>query len=106
FLVGRWCGVDVKVFSIGFGREIWGFNDKRGTRWRLALIPLGGYVKFAGDADGASTPDNAAVRQMTPEERERSFPAKSVAARAAIVAAGPIANFLLAIAIFAATVFF
>lgn len=106
FLVGRWCGVDVKVFSIGFGREIWGFNDKRGTRWRLALIPLGGYVKFAGDADGASTPDHDQVRQMTPEERARSFPAKPVAARAAIVAAGPIANFLLAIAIFAATVFF
>jgi regulator of sigma E protease len=105
FLVGRWCGVDIKVFSIGFGREIYGFDDKHGTRWRLALIPLGGYVKFAGDADGASTPDHAEVQRMTPEERERSFPAQSVAERAAIVAAGPIANFLLAIFIFAATVF-
>lgn len=105
FLVGRWCGVDVKVFSIGFGREIYGFYDKRGTRWRLALIPLGGYVKFAGDADGASTPDLSEVARMAPEERARSFPAKPVAARAAIVAAGPIANFLLAIFIFAATVF-
>jgi regulator of sigma E protease len=105
FLVGRWCGVDVKVFSIGFGREIYGFDDKHGTRWRIALIPLGGYVKFAGDADGASTPDHGEVQRMTPEERERSFPAQSVAERAAIVAAGPIANFLLAIFIFAATVF-
>jgi len=106
FLVGRWCGVDVKVFSIGFGREIYGFYDKRGTRWRLALIPLGGYVKFAGDADGASTPDHGEVQRMTPEERARSFPAQSVGERAAIVAAGPIANFLLAILIFAGTVFF
>lgn len=105
FLVGRWCGVDVKVFSIGFGREIYGFNDKHGTRWRIALIPLGGYVKFSGDADASSAPDNAEVAQMTPQERARSFPAQSVGERAAIVAAGPIANFLLAIFIFAATVF-
>jgi regulator of sigma E protease len=105
FLVGRWCGVDVKVFSIGFGREIYGFNDKHGTRWRIALIPLGGYVKFSGDADASSTPDNAEVAQMTPQERARSFPAQSIGERAAIVAAGPIANFLLAIFIFAATVF-
>ncbi|MDR6870197.1 regulator of sigma E protease [Bosea sp. BE125] len=105
FLVGRWCGVDVKVFSIGFGREIYGFNDKHGTRWRIALIPLGGYVKFSGDADASSAPDNAEVAQMTPQERARSFPAQSIGERAAIVAAGPIANFLLAIVIFATTVF-
>ncbi|AOO82454.1 RIP metalloprotease RseP [Bosea vaviloviae] len=105
FLVGRWCGVDVKVFSIGFGREIYGFNDKHGTRWRIALIPLGGYVKFSGDADASSAPDNAEVAQMTPQERVRSFPAQSIGERAAIVAAGPIANFLLAIFIFTATVF-
>lgn len=105
FLVGRWCGVDVKVFSIGFGREIYGFNDKHGTRWRIALIPLGGYVKFSGDADASSAPDNAEVALMTPQERERSFPAQSIGERTAIVAAGPIANFLLAIFIFAATVF-
>jgi regulator of sigma E protease len=95
----------VKVFSIGFGREIYGFNDKHGTRWRIALIPLGGYVKFSGDADASSAPDNAEVAQMTPQERARSFPAQSIGERAAIVAAGPIANFLLAIFIFAATVF-
>jgi regulator of sigma E protease len=105
FLVGRWCGVDVKTFSIGFGRELFGFNDKHGTRWRFALIPLGGYVKFSGDADASSAPDGEAVASMTREERERSFPAQSVGERAAIVAAGPIANFLLAIAIFAATAY-
>lgn len=106
FLVGRWCGVDVKTFSIGFGREIFGFNDKHGTRWRFALIPLGGYVKFSGDADAASTPDDASVERMTPQERARTFPAQSIGERAAIVAAGPIANFLLAILIFAGTAFF
>lgn len=105
FLVGRWCGVEVKVFSVGFGREIYGFDDRHGTRWRIALIPLGGYVKFSGDADAASTPGFDAVAAMSPEERARSFPAQSIGERAAIVAAGPIANFLLAILIFAGTVF-
>ncbi len=106
FLVARWCGVDVKVFSIGFGRELFGFNDRRGTRWRFALIPLGGYVKFSGDADAASAgTDSAELRTMTPEERARSFPAQSIGERAAIVAAGPVANFLLAILIFGATVY-
>lgn len=106
FLVGRWCGVDVQTFSIGFGRELFGFNDRHGTRWRFALIPLGGYVKFSGDADAASSPDDTAVRRMSPEERSRSLPAQSIGERAAIVAAGPIANFLLAILIFAGTAFF
>ena len=106
FLVGRWCGVDVKTFSIGFGRELFGFNDRHGTRWRFALIPLGGYVKFSGDADASSAPDDAAVSQMSAQERARSFPAQSLGERAAIVAAGPIANFLLAILIFAGSAFF
>jgi regulator of sigma E protease len=101
FLVGRWCGVEVKTFSIGFGPEIVGFNDKHGTRWRFALIPLGGYVKFFGDSSAASTPDHEAAAAMTAAERERSFFYKPVWQRAAIVAAGPIANFILAIAIFA-----
>ncbi|SIQ49408.1 RIP metalloprotease RseP [Bosea sp. TND4EK4] len=105
FIVGRWCGVDVKTFSIGFGRELFGFNDRHGTRWRFALIPLGGYVKFSGDADVSSAPDQEAVGRMTAQERERSFPAQSIGERAAIVAAGPIANFILAIAIFAASAF-
>jgi regulator of sigma E protease len=106
FLVGRWCGVDVKVFSIGFGRELFGFNDRHGTRWRFAAIPLGGYVKFSGDADAASAgTDSAELQGMTALQRERSFPAQSIGERAAIVAAGPIANFLLAFLIFGATVY-
>ncbi len=106
FLVARWCGVDVKVFSIGFGRELFGFNDRHGTRWRFALIPLGGYVKFSGDADAASAgADSAELGTMTQRQRERSFPAQSIGERAAIVAAGPIANFLLAILIFGASVY-
>src|SRR5262245_30011440 len=101
FLVARWCGVKVLVFSIGFGPEIAGFNDRYGTRWKISAIPLGGYVKFLGDENAASVPDAAAVAAMTEAERRDSFFFKPVASRAAIVAAGPIANFLLAIAIFA-----
>lgn len=106
FLVGRWCGVDVRTFSIGFGRELFGFNDRHGTRWRFAVIPLGGYVKFSGDADATSTGvDSSEIQQMTAEQRARTFPAQSIGERAAIVAAGPIANFILAILIFAGTVY-
>ncbi len=104
FLVARWCGIKVLTFSIGFGPELFGFNDRRGTRWKVSAIPLGGYVKFFGDDNAASTPDMAAVSQMTSSEREQSFFHKTVGQRTAVVAAGPIANFLLAIAIFA-TVF-
>jgi regulator of sigma E protease len=101
FLVARWCGIRVLVFSIGFGPELLGFNDRHGTRWKLAVIPLGGYVKFLGDDNAASVPDQAAMAQMSEADRLESFPAKSVGARAAVVAAGPIANFLMAIVIFA-----
>jgi len=101
FLVGRWCGVGVHVFSIGFGPELFGFNDRHGTRWRFAAIPLGGYVKFAGDVNGASVPDNDQLARMSASDRAISFHHKPVWKRAAIVAAGPIANFILAIAIFA-----
>lgn len=100
FLVARWCNVTVKVFSIGFGREIVGFNDKHGTRWRLSWIPLGGYVKFLGDEDAASTPDRDQIDNMSAKELEGSFHNKTVGQRAAVVAAGPIANFILAILIF------
>lgn len=100
FLVARWCGVTVKAFSIGFGKEIFGFYDKHGTRWRFAWIPLGGYVKFLDDENSASVPSKDALDRMTPEERAGAFQNKPLASRAAIVAAGPIANFLLAIAIF------
>ena len=105
FLVGRWCGVGVNAFSIGFGPEIVGFTDKHGTRWKLSAVPLGGYVKFAGDSNGASVPDPETLSQMSAAERAVSFHHKSVWRRAAIVAAGPIANFLLAIAIFAGIVY-
>ena len=100
FWVGRRCGVGVKAFSIGFGPELFGWNDRHGTRWKLSAIPLGGYVKFVGDANSASAPDTASLAHMPAGERALSFPHKSVAKRAAIVAAGPVANFLLAIAIF------
>ena len=103
FLVARWCGVTVKTFSIGFGKEIFGFFDRYGTRWRLAWIPLGGYVKFMDDENGASVPSREALQRMTPAEREGAFQTKPLASRAAIVAAGPIANFILAILIFAVT---
>jgi regulator of sigma E protease len=102
FLVGRWCGVGVTAFSIGFGPELIGWNDRHGTRWKISAIPLGGYVKFAGDVNGASIPDAETLARMTPAERAVSFHHQSVAKRAAIVAAGPIANFLLAILVFAA----
>jgi regulator of sigma E protease len=101
FLVARWCGIRVLVFSIGFGPELLGFNDRHGTRWKLAAVPLGGYVKFLGDDNAASVPDQAAIAQMSEADRLESFPAKSIGARAAVVAAGPIANFLMAIVIFA-----
>jgi regulator of sigma E protease len=102
FLVGRWAGVRVLTFSLGFGPELFGFNDRHGTRWKISAIPLGGYVKFFGDETEASTPSAETLAHMTPEERAVSFHHKKVGPRAAIVAAGPIANFLLAIVIFAA----
>lgn len=101
FLVARWCGVRVLVFSIGFGPELFGFNDRRGTRWKISAVPLGGYVKFLGDENAASVPDQAAVARMSEAERRESFVDQKVGPRSAIVAAGPMANFLLAIVIFA-----
>lgn len=100
FIVGRWCGVQVDAFSIGFGPELWARVDRHGTRWRVAAIPLGGYVKFHGDANGASIPDPEAVEAMPAAERAVTFAAQPVWKRAAIVFAGPFANFLLAIVIF------
>jgi regulator of sigma E protease len=100
FLVARWAGVKVLTFSLGFGPELAGFNDRHGTRWKISAIPLGGYVKFFGDESEASTPSSEALARMTEQERADSFHHKKVGARAAIVLAGPIANFLLAIVIF------
>jgi regulator of sigma E protease len=106
YIVGRWCGVEVTTFSIGFGPELVGWTDRRGTRWRIAAVPLGGYVKFLGDANAASLPDPEATAHMSAAEKARAFPEKTIGQRAAIVAAGPIANFLLAMLIFAGTAFF
>ena len=101
FLMARWCGIKVLVFSIGFGPEIAGFYDRYGTRWKISAIPLGGYVKFFGDENAASVPDQAASATMTEAEKKDSFQFQPVGSRALVVAAGPVANFLLAIAIFA-----
>ena len=100
YLVGRWCGIGAKVFSVGFGPELLGFTDRDGTRWRLSAIPLGGYVRFVGDMNAASA-GAADDGDLTEAERCRAFHTKSVWRRAATVLAGPAANFLLAIVIFA-----
>jgi regulator of sigma E protease len=100
FLAGRACGVTIKSFSVGFGPEMIGFNDRYGTRWRFSLLPLGGYVKFKGDLNAASVPDTAAGAAMSEDDKKDSFPHKPLSNRAFIVAAGPIANFILAIFIF------
>jgi regulator of sigma E protease len=102
FLVARWCGVTVKAFSIGFGPEIYGFYDKHGTRWRFAWIPLGGYVKFIDDDNASSQGSSVATKGLTASERAGAFHSKPVSSRAAVVAAGPIANFLLATVLYAA----
>ncbi|MBZ8132301.1 RIP metalloprotease RseP [Afifella sp. IM 167] len=102
FLVARWCGIRVATFSIGFGRELFGFFDRRGTRWRVSLIPLGGYVKFVGDENGASIPDAEMLEETPPEERFGLFHFAPVWKRALVVVAGPVANFILAIVVFAA----
>jgi regulator of sigma E protease len=104
FLVGRGCGIGVKAFSIGFGPEILGYTDKRGTRWKLSAIPLGGYVKFVGDEDAASTPDGEAVAALSEDERTQAFQLKPVWKRALTVFAGPAANFILTIAVFSVTI--
>ena len=97
FLVARLFGVKVDVFSVGFGKEIFGWNDKRGTRWKVSWLPIGGYVKFAGDADASSKPDHAAAARMSAAERGQTLAFKPVGQRALVAAAGPFANFALAI---------
>ncbi|TCR85423.1 RIP metalloprotease RseP [Rhizobium sp. BK376] len=101
YLIGRLSGIRVVAFSIGFGPELLGFSDRHGTRWKLSAIPLGGYVRFFGDEDASSKPDMDMVEAMTEAERAQSFAGAKLWKRAATVAAGPIANFILAIAIFA-----
>ncbi len=102
FMVARLCGIKVVSFSLGFGPELFGFNDRHGTRWKISAVPLGGYVKFFGDDSAASTPDQEAAAAMSEEDKKVSFHYQPVASRAAVVVAGPLANFVLAIVIFAA----
>src|SRR5205085_12620073 len=96
YLIARRNGVRVEIFSIGFGPEIFGWDDRAGTRWKLSAVPLGGYVKMFGDSDASSLPADS-LTMMSVEEREVSFHHKRLGQRVAVVAAGPAANFLFAI---------
>jgi regulator of sigma E protease len=102
FWVARRCGVKIEAFSIGFGGELFGWTDRMGTRWRVAWLPLGGFVKMFGDADPSSRPDFEAAANMDVEARRVSFTHKKLWQKSLIVAAGPMANFLFAIVVMAA----
>lgn len=101
YIVGRWCGIQADVFSLGFGPVIWARTDRRGTRWQVAALPFGGYVKFRGDDNPASGTASAQVAQMSAEERRHTMTGAPLWARSATVAAGPVANFLLSVLVFA-----
>ncbi len=101
YIVGRWTGIKAEVFSLGFGPVIYSRVDKHGTRWQIAALPLGGYVKFLGDKDAASAPDSGALSALDAKERRATMYGAPLWARAATVAAGPIFNFILAIAVYA-----
>ncbi len=96
FIIARWCGIRVETFSIGFGPELFGWNDRYNTRWRFALVPMGGYVKMFGDADPSSAPDADKAAQMTEDEKRWSFFHKPVSKRMAVVVAGPAMNYIFA----------
>ena len=102
YWVARRCGVRVEVFSIGFGPELFGWYDRHGTRWKISAVPLGGFVKFFGDADAASAADGATIAAMSDQDRKDSFHFKTLPQRSAIVVAGPVANFIFAILVYAA----
>lgn len=102
YIVGRWSGIGADVFSIGFGPVLWSRHDKHGTRWQIAAIPLGGYVKFKGDANAASGKDAGAMQGLSDEERRHTMHGAPLWARTATVAAGPVFNFILSTVIFAA----
>ncbi len=106
FFVARLCKVKVEIFSIGFGKEIFGFFDKKGTRWKFCLIPMGGYVKMFGDKSAASNPDFDKVQNFSEQEKRQSFIFKNVYQKIAIVGAGPLANFILAIFLFTGLYYF
>ena len=100
YFVAKINGVKIESFSIGFGPEITGWNDRSGTRWKLSYVPLGGYVKMFGDEGAASTPDKEKMKELTPEEEKMAFHSQNLWVKSAVVSAGPIANFLLAIVIY------
>ncbi|MCC5992031.1 MAG: RIP metalloprotease RseP [Rhodobacteraceae bacterium] len=102
YIVGRWSGIHADVFSIGFGPVLTSRRDKRGTVWQVAAIPLGGYVKFAGDSDAASGKDGDAMAQMSAQQRRRTMHGAPLWARTVTVAAGPVFNFIFAFVVFAA----
>lgn len=105
YIVGRWCGIEAEVFSVGFGPVIWSREDKRGTVWQVAAVPMGGYVKFLGDKDAASTSGRENLEQLSPEEAARRFHTAPLPARAATAFAGPAFNFILSAVIFMGLLF-
>ena len=105
YIVGRWSGIHAEVFSIGFGRPLWSRVDSRGTRWQVALWPLGGFVRFMGDGNAASGPDGAALAGLSPEERRATMHGAPLWARAAPVLAGPVFNFILTFLVFCGVLF-
>lgn len=106
FIVARLCGVKVEEFSIGFGKEIWGFNDKKGTRWKIAMIPLGGFVKMFGDGDASSSTADEKAKELSDEEKKHSFIYQPPSKKLMIALSGPVANYLFAILVFAGVFFF
>ncbi len=101
YIVGRWTGIHAEVFSLGFGPTLWSRVDKRGTKWQIAALPFGGYVKFLGDADAASGKDGEAISSLSEEERRHTMHGAPLWARFLTVLAGPVFNFILAIIVFA-----
>nr|WP_322868036.1 RIP metalloprotease RseP [Aquicoccus sp. G2-2]MEA1113040.1 RIP metalloprotease RseP [Aquicoccus sp. G2-2] len=104
YIVARWSGIKAEVFSIGFGPVLWSRMDKRGTRWQIAALPFGGYVKFLGDSGAASGKDEAAMAEMATQERRHSMHGAPLWARAATAAAGPVFNFILSMLVFAGVI--
>jgi regulator of sigma E protease len=100
FLVARACGVAIETFSIGFGGELFGWTDRKGTHWKICWLPLGGYVKFLGDENAASVPSKARLEKLSVTEQGNAFPLKPLWQRILVVTAGPVANFVLAFVLF------
>lgn len=101
YIVAKKCGVKIEEFSVGFGKEIWGRTDKSGTRWKVCIAPFGGFVKMFGDESGASNPDLKKLKKLSEKDKKQAFFFKNVYQRIAVVAAGPVFNFVLAIVILA-----